>query len=601
MSPVARVALLFALLALGGSSLVAAEPEEYSGVKDARGAVAFCKSPAFKAASCRYNGRVSAEEEAATLNNQCFLCGTAYAGLPPPESLPAVIEGVDRYSQSHIDAVSLACAGPAVVRSVFKILEIKCYDTEDRDSRNCSGIRLDAPSSPPAGPLVRCELKVAPGPGSEASRALVTKEGRCFVCGLCSQGAGCPANIGQWYTETYVTSFSGCAGVDTKKGYYANRIGFHVNPGYKFLLAKFEVCNGPSCFNPAYEAAKLKGAKRCVKGTAALGRAHAMAAQAGAAPPRELRFWVADAFAPAAFQGNPAAVYCLDEEMGDGLRQRIAAEHNLSETAYVTLPPGTPAGSGLAAFKAGDSFGLRWFTPAAEVPLCGHATLAAAHVLFAEVGNASAALHFDTRSGRLTVRRAPPAAPGAPHRLELALPWAPAAAALPPSLSARGGGGGGGGLAALVAACAGGLGAAAVAFEPGMKYFIIELPGASGTTRGELEGIRPDFSAMAAAVGAVEASGAIVTARGGGGDGYDFYSRFFGPWLGVDEDPVTGSAHCVLGPWWGAKLGKAELSARQCSARGGDVRVRLDEAARRVFISGEGVTTMRGTLLLPPQ
>ncbi|KIY95088.1 phenazine biosynthesis-like protein domain containing [Monoraphidium neglectum] len=331
-----------------------------------------------------------------------------------------------------------------------------------------------------------------------------------------------------------------------------------------------------------------------------------MASQASTGGTRELQFWVADAFTPAAFAGNQAAVYCLADEavITDAQRQRIAAEHNLSETAYVTLPPGADAGGGLDAFKTGDTFGLRWFTPAAEVPLCGHATLASAHVLFSEVGNTSEALYFDTLSGRLTVRRAAGADGGV--RIEMGLPWADARDPLPAGLGDAAAAGGGDAdarqqaLGSLVATATGGLGTAEpVGFTKGMDYFLFVLP--EGTTRAQLEAIRPDFGAMVAAVGEGAARGAIVTARGDGGDDYDFYCRFFGPWVSIDEDPATGSAFCVLGPYWAPKLGKTQFKARQCSPRGADVAVRLDSEARRVYVSGQGVTTMKGTLLLPPQ
>lgn len=304
-----------------------------------------------------------------------------------------------------------------------------------------------------------------------------------------------------------------------------------------------------------------------------------------------LQFWVVDAFTPVPFGGNQAAV-CLLAGGGvaadDSTKQLIAAEHNYSETAYVTLPPGFSGGA--EAFKTGDTFSLRWFTPAAEVPLCGHATLAAAHVLFTELGNRSEALYFDTvHSGRLTVRQASPTKPplGGGALIELDLPWSDADDP-PPAPEAA--------VAALVEAATCGLGAVAAKFVKGMNYFLVEL--LPGTSRAQLEALNPDLGAMRAAVkdGVV---GVGLTAAGGGADGFDYYLRFFGPWVGITEDPATGSAHCMMAPYWSRKLGKTELKARQCSHRGAEMHVRLDEVARRVFVSGQGVTTMRGEMLLP--
>jgi PhzF family phenazine biosynthesis protein len=201
-----------------------------------------------------------------------------------------------------------------------------------------------------------------------------------------------------------------------------------------------------------------------------------------------------------------------------------------------------PAGGsgGLDAFRTGSVFGLRWFTPTAEVPLCGHATLASAHVLFSELSNPSGALRFDTLSGRLIVRRV---AKGGRRLLELDLPLAAPDAPLPPSLAAAADGALSPRLAALVAACTGDLGASFAGFAKGVDYLLLLLP--EGTTRRHLEGIKPDFAAMAAAAGPEEVHGVIVAVEDGG-EGYDFCSRFFGPWLGIPEDPVTGES---VGAW----------------------------------------------------
>ncbi|GBF93541.1 hypothetical protein Rsub_06261 [Raphidocelis subcapitata] len=339
---------------------------------------------------------------------------------------------------------------------------------------------------------------------------------------------------------------------------------------------------------------------------------------AGSGSSGDLPLFLIDAFAAAPFAGNPAAVVLelRDGLLDDSTRQRIAAEMNQSETAFVSVPTAgvdeNGGGDPLARFRAGGAFGLRWFTPTTEVPLCGHATLAAAHVLFSELGNASEAIHFDTLSGRLTVRRQQPAAAaaaggggspaGAGGRALLRLDFPslpPSLAALPPGLRPEAGGDGG--LEALIRVATGGLGAEAVAYSPPVKYLLLLLP--KGTPRAALEALAPDPSALAAAApgGGALVSGVIVAAEGGGA-GLDFVSRFFAPWMGINEDPVTGSAHCVLAPFFAERLGKTDMAAFQCSPRGGAVWVRLETAAAgapRVCVSGGAVTTVRGGLALP--
>lgn len=266
-----------------------------------------------------------------------------------------------------------------------------------------------------------------------------------------------------------------------------------------------------------------------------------------------------DAFADAAFTGNPAAVVLVDGAgwPGSGWMQSVAAEMNLSETAFVTRP------------GAGEAFGLRWFTPEAEVELCGHATLASAHVLW-ERGEveAGAAVGFDTvYSGRLTCRR------GAGGWIAMDFPADPATETAPPE-----------GLVET-------LGVEPTAVARSRYDWLVEAGDASA-----VRAVEPDFSALRR----FETRGIIVTARGdGAGDAgaeeaVDFVSRFFAPRLRVDEDPVTGSAHCVLGPWWAARLGCTELTGYQASRRGG--RVGVEIRGDRVTLSGRAVTVMRGAL-----
>jgi PhzF family phenazine biosynthesis protein len=254
-----------------------------------------------------------------------------------------------------------------------------------------------------------------------------------------------------------------------------------------------------------------------------------------------------DAFTARPFAGNPAAVCLLAEPQEDRWLQNVAMEMNLSETAFL-LP-------------AADGFNLRWFTPAAEVDLCGHATLASAHVLWEEGRlKPGEQARFHTRSGLLTADRAG-------DFIELDFPVKPEVPADPPADMLRA------------------LGVAARYVGRSDYDFLVEV--ASET---EVRACAPDFGQLKA----VPARGVIVTARAAGGE-YDFVSRFFAPQVGVNEDPVTGSAHCCLAPFWAARLGKEEMVGYQASARGGVVRVRL--AGNRVKLGGQAVTVLKGELV----
>ena len=255
-----------------------------------------------------------------------------------------------------------------------------------------------------------------------------------------------------------------------------------------------------------------------------------------------------DAFTSAPFRGNPAAVCVLQATRSDDWMRAVAREMNLSETAFLERRP--------------DGWTLRWFTPQVEVDLCGHATLASAHVLW-EDGLAERAerLRFHTRSGWLEARREP-------DGIVLDFPAVRAEeAAVPRPL-----------LAALGVA-------APVATARNRMDALVQLG-----TAAEVRALAPDFGALAA----VDARGVIVTAPADDGE-HDFISRFFAPAVGVNEDPVTGSAHCCLGPWWAERLGRSELRAYQASARGGALSVRV--RGERVELVGEAVTVMRGELV----
>lgn len=258
----------------------------------------------------------------------------------------------------------------------------------------------------------------------------------------------------------------------------------------------------------------------------------------------QLDFHQVDAFSDRPFAGNPAMVYRLEAWLDDDLMQRIAAEHNLAETAFVV--------------REGAAWHIRWFTPACEVPLCGHATLASAHVLFAVYGEAGERLDFTCQSGALAVSREG-------ERLVLDFP----AQYLQPAE-----------LAEEVAQI---LGQRVLSVQVG-KELLAELE-----SEQTLRACTPDLKALVKLPGL----GVIATARG---ERHDFVSRYFAPGLGIDEDPVTGSAHCILTPYWAERLGKRELSAFQCSARGGELHCRLE--GERVKIAGQAVLVASGRLLV---
>lgn len=254
-----------------------------------------------------------------------------------------------------------------------------------------------------------------------------------------------------------------------------------------------------------------------------------------------------DAFTDKPFAGNPAAVCLLPWERPEQWMQDVAREMNLSETAFLV--------------KQADGYRLRWFTPAVEVDLCGHATLASAHVLW-EWGELrpEQQARFHTRSGLLTaVRRG--------DWVELDFPATPERPVEAPM--------------DLLAA----LGVAPVYVGRSQFDYLVELE-----SERAVRGLRPSFSQLAT----LGARGVIVTSRTAG-EPYDFISRFFAPGSGIDEDPVTGSAHCCLGPFWAARLGKAELLAYQASARGGVIGVRVQ--GERVQLGGQAVTVLQGELV----
>ncbi len=261
-----------------------------------------------------------------------------------------------------------------------------------------------------------------------------------------------------------------------------------------------------------------------------------------------IRIVQVDAFTSRPFAGNPAAVCVLPEPRPDRWLRDVAREMNLSETAFLTPQNG--------------GYHLRWLTPAVEVDLCGHATVASAHVLW-EDGHLPQGrqARFHTRSGLLLAERRG-------DWIELDFPTKAAVEAEPPE----------GMLKAL------GVDRARHVAKNAWDY-LVEVE-----SEAELRGLSPDHSTLRK----IPARGIIVTSRSATGE-FDFVSRFFAPGSGIDEDPVTGSAHTALGPYWAPALGKTEFTAYQASARGGVVKVRLE--GDRVILGGQAVTVMTGELL----
>lgn len=257
-----------------------------------------------------------------------------------------------------------------------------------------------------------------------------------------------------------------------------------------------------------------------------------------------LPFHQIDAFSDRPFAGNPAVVYRLDHWLEDGLMQQIAAEHNLAETAFVV--------------KEGAAWRIRWFTPATEVPLCGHATLASAHALFECHGEPGERIDFNYVDGTLAVDREG-------DRLVLDFPCVqPTPIATPQGL-------------------AGILGQTPIAVLDASQLLVVL------ESQDAVAACQPDLKALAQ----LPWPAVIITAKG---ESVDFVSRNFAPAVGIDEDPVTGSAHCILTPYWAQRLGKPELSAYQGGKRGGFLWCRLN--GDRVKIAGHARLVSSGQLHL---
>ncbi len=256
-----------------------------------------------------------------------------------------------------------------------------------------------------------------------------------------------------------------------------------------------------------------------------------------------------DSFTNTPFSGNPAGVCILAEPADEAWMQNVAREMNLSETAFL--------------YPENGGYHLRWFTPAVEVDLCGHATLASAHILW-EIGvlAPNQPARFDTRSGLLTCEKRG-------DWIEMDFPARPSDPVAPPT--------------GLIEA----LGVTPLFVGRNVDDYLVVV-----ATEAEVLALKPDFGLL----NTVSARGAIVTSRSTSPD-QDFISRFFAPAAGVDEDPVTGSAHTSLGPYWADKLGKNEMVGYQASARGGIVRVKMSDGGR-ILLSGQAVTILKCNLLV---
>lgn len=263
-----------------------------------------------------------------------------------------------------------------------------------------------------------------------------------------------------------------------------------------------------------------------------------------------MKFWTVDAFSNEIFHGNPAGVCIVEKFPEEDLMQKIAAEINLSETAFV-VP------------KKHGHYDIRWFTPTTEVNLCGHATLASAHVLWNDQGCAKEfeKIYFDSHSGVLAAQK---------NKNSITLDF--------PAYTSE--------LMGMPDGLGEALGISPIAVSKALDDLIVELHSVKAVKK-----LTPDISKLKE----INCRGIIVTASGEPEDEYDFVSRFFAPSVGVNEDPVTGSAHCKLAPYWAERLNKTEFLAYQASKRGGVINVRYEH--ERTYLTGQAVTAFMGKFL----
>uniref|UniRef100_A0A8D2ATN7 Phenazine biosynthesis like protein domain containing n=1 Tax=Sciurus vulgaris TaxID=55149 RepID=A0A8D2ATN7_SCIVU len=285
----------------------------------------------------------------------------------------------------------------------------------------------------------------------------------------------------------------------------------------------------------------------------------------------KLPIFIADAFTARAFRGNPAAVCLVENKLDEDMHQKIAQEMNLSETAFIRKLNPTDN------FTQSSCFGLRWFTPVSEVPLCGHATLASSAVLFHKIKNTNNILTFVTLSGELRARRAEdgiildfPLYPTYPldfHEVEN-----------------------------LIEMAIGGTMVQDTHYSPDTRNLLVRL--CDCYNRSFLETLEVNTENLPKIENSGRVQGLILTLKGeaaGQTPDFDFYSRYFAPWAGVAEDPVTGSTHTILGSYWSQQLGKQEMRAFQCSSRGGELDISLRPNGR-IDIKGGAAIVLEGTL-----
>lgn len=285
----------------------------------------------------------------------------------------------------------------------------------------------------------------------------------------------------------------------------------------------------------------------------------------------KLPIFIADAFTATAFRGNPAAVCLLESTLQEDAHQQIAREMNLSETAFIRKLQPTDS------FTQSSCFGLRWFTPVSEVPLCGHATMASAAVLFHKIKNVNSTLTFVTLSGELKARRAE-------DGIVLDFPLYPT---FPQDFHE---------VKDLIKAAIGDTTVQDIQYSPDTRKLLVRL--SDSYDRSFLESLKVNTEPLPGIEKTGKVKGLILTVKGESGGQtipYDFYSRYFAPWVGVPEDPVTGSAHTVLSSYWSQQLGKKEMRAFQCSRRGGELDISLRPDGR-VDMKGGAAVVLEGTL-----
>jgi len=294
-----------------------------------------------------------------------------------------------------------------------------------------------------------------------------------------------------------------------------------------------------------------------------------------------VKYYVVDAFTDSAFKGNPAAVCLLEEERDEKWLQAVAAEFNIAETCYLTRLSGSDSLD-----SSNSRFHLRWFTPVAEVELCGHATLAAAHALFSSGSVNSNIIEFVTLSGILTAKKFQETTASNSSDIqngesqecfliELDFPTIPTIDFNSEEVSS-------------ISNALNGASVIDIKKTTTDALFVV-LPSGESVVE-----IQPEFDAIRKFPG----MGIIATGAAPSGSGFDFYSRAFWPKFGINEDPVCGSAHCALAPYWSKKLGKCDLLAYQASPRSGVLYIHLDEQNQRVLMRGKAVTIMEGSLLV---